>query len=86
MNNVNQAILEIRQILGERLSTAAAVREYHGKDLTWNPSQLPDAVAFVQSTEEIQAIVKICVRNKAPIIPFGAGTSLEGHLDRKSVV
>ena len=79
MNNVNQAILEIRQILGERLSTAAAVREHHGKDQTWNPGQPPDAVAFVESTEEVQAIVHICARNRAPIIPFGTGTSLEGH-------
>ena len=79
MNNVNQAILEIRQILGERLSTAAAVREHHGKDQTWNPSQPPDAVAFVQNTEEVQAIVRICARNKVPLIPFGTGTSLEGH-------
>lgn len=79
MNNVNQAILEIRQILGERLSTAASVREHHGKDQTWNPSKPPDAVAFVHSTEEIQAIVQICGRNLTPIIPFGTGTSLEGH-------
>ena len=79
MNNVNQAILEIRQILGERLSTAQIVREHHGKDQTWNPGQPPDAVAYVQSTEEVQTIVQICARHKAPIIPFGTGTSLEGH-------
>ncbi len=79
MNNVNQVILEIRQILGERLSTAQIVREHHGKDQTWNPGQPPDAVAYVQSTEEVQTIVQICARHKAPIIPFGTGTSLEGH-------
>ena len=79
MNNVNQAILEIRQILGERLSTAQIVREHHGKDQTWNPGQPPDAVAYVQGTEEVQAIVRICGRHKVPIIPFGTGTSLEGH-------
>ena len=79
MNNVNQAILEIRQILGERLSTAQIVREHHGKDQTWNPGQPPDAVAYAQSTEEVQTIVRICAWHKAPIIPFGTGTSLEGH-------
>ena len=79
MNNVNQAILEIRQILGERLSTAQIVREHHGKDQTWNPGQPPDAVAYALSTEEVQAIVQICARHTAPIIPFGTGTSLEGH-------
>jgi D-lactate dehydrogenase (cytochrome) len=79
MDNLNQAILEIRQILGERLSTAQIVREHHGKDQTWNPGQPPDAVAFVQNTEEVQSIIRICARHKVPIIPFGTGTSLEGH-------
>lgn len=79
MNNVDQAILEIRQILGERLSTAPAVREHHGKDQTWNPGQPPDAVTFAQSTEEVQSVVQICARLRVPVIPFGTGTSLEGH-------
>src|SRR5690606_23320587 len=56
----SRAIDRIRQVLGERLSTAAAVREQHGHDQTWNEAALPDAVAFVESTEEVQAIVKIC--------------------------
>jgi D-lactate dehydrogenase (cytochrome) len=55
------------------------VREHHGKDQTWNPSAPPDAVAFVQSTEEVQAVVQCCAKHKIPIIPFGAGSSLEGH-------
>ena len=79
MDNANQAILEIRQILGERLSTAPAVREQHGKDQTWNEGAPPDAVAFVQTTAEVQSIVQICGRLKVPVIAFGAGTSLEGH-------
>jgi D-lactate dehydrogenase (cytochrome) len=79
MNNPNQAILELRQILGERLSTSASVREHHGKDETWNPGAAPDAVAFVQSTAEVQAVVQICARLKVPVIAFGTGTSLEGH-------
>jgi D-lactate dehydrogenase (cytochrome) len=79
MNNVDQAILEIRQILGERLSTAPAVCEHHGKDQTWNPGLPPDAVAFAQSTEEVQSVVQICARLRVPVIPFGTGTSLEGH-------
>ena len=78
-NSTAQTIAEIRLLLGERLSTALIVREQHGKDQTWNPSASPDAVAFVQSTAEVQAIVKICAKHSVPIIPFGAGTSLEGH-------
>jgi D-lactate dehydrogenase (cytochrome) len=78
-NSTIQAIAEIRNLLGDRLSTAAIVREQHGKDQTWNPGAPPDAVAFVQSTEEVQVIVKICARHAVPVIPFGTGTSLEGH-------
>jgi D-lactate dehydrogenase (cytochrome) len=77
--NLTQAIADIRILLGDRLSTAMIVREHHGKDQTWNPSAPPDAVAFVQSTEEVQAVVQSCAKHKIPVIPFGAGSSLEGH-------
>ena len=78
-NSTAQAIAELRALLGDRLSTAMIVREQHGKDQTWNPSAPPDAVAFVQSTLEVQGVVKICARHAVPMIPFGAGSSLEGH-------
>ncbi len=73
------AIDEIRGLISERLSTAAAVREQHGKDVTYHEGHAPDAVAFVQSTEEVAAIVRICARHGTPVIAFGTGTSLEGH-------
>lgn len=78
-NSTTQAMALIRAVLGERLSTAPAVREQHGKDLTWNPGAPPDGVAFVQSTEEVQRVVSICAAHQVPVIPYGAGTSLEGH-------
>jgi D-lactate dehydrogenase (cytochrome) len=78
-NSTTQAVAEVRKLLGDRLSTAPAVREQHGKDQTWNPGAPPDAVAFAESTEEVQQIVQICARYKTPVIAFGAGTSLEGH-------
>ena len=75
------AIASLHQLLGDRLSTAASVREQHGKDASYRPpSAPPDAVAFAQSTEEVSEIVKICARHKVPIIPFGVGTSLEAHV------
>jgi D-lactate dehydrogenase (cytochrome) len=74
-----QAIAELREVLGDRLSTAAAVREQHGKDQTWNPGAPPDAVAFVQTTGEVQRIVAICGKYDTPVIAYGTGTSLEGH-------
>jgi D-lactate dehydrogenase (cytochrome) len=74
------AIAEIKALLGERLSTARAVREQHGRDESYHAPAPPDAVAFARSTEEVSAIVKICARHKVPIIPYGTGTSLEGHV------
>src|SRR3954468_8261037 len=71
-------IAELRDLLGERLSTAAAVCEHHGKDASYHPVDPPDAVAFVQSTEEVAAVVSACARHDTPVIPFGTGTSLEG--------
>jgi len=78
-SNTMQAVAEIRQLLGDRLSTSAAVREQHGKDQTWNPGAPPDAVAFARSTEEVRKIVLICGKYDTPVIAYGTGTSLEGH-------
>lgn len=71
---------ELKTLLGERLSTSAAVREAHGHDESYHPTEAPDAVAFAHTTEEVSEIVKICARHKRPVIPFGTGTSLEGHV------
>src|SRR5438067_4998086 len=79
-NSTAQTIAELRDILGDRLTTAQSAREQHGKDQTWNPGAPPDAVAFVHTTEEAQKIVMICGRYDTPIIPYGTGTSLEGHI------
>ena len=67
--STTHAIAEIREWLGERLSTAPAVREQHGKDQTWNLGAPPDAVAFVKSTEEVQRIVATCAKHGTPVIP-----------------
>jgi D-lactate dehydrogenase (cytochrome) len=74
------AIASLQQLLGDRLSSAESVREHHGKDASYHACVPPDAVAFAQSTEEVSEIVKLCARHKVPIIPFGAGTGLEGHV------
>ena len=76
---VDAAIEEAEALLGERLSTSRSVRDLHGESVTWFSTQPPDAVAYVHSTEEVSQLVKICARHKVPIIPYGAGTSLEGH-------
>src|SRR5580765_5296586 len=79
-NSLAQSIAEIGDVLGDRLTTATAARQQHGKDQTWNPGSPPDAVAFVRTTAEVQKIVTICARYGTPVIPYGAGTSLEGHI------
>jgi len=78
---IEQVIDELRARMGNRISTGTDVREQHGNTLTWLPNQPPDAVVFPQTTEEIVNIVKLCSEHHVPIIPFGAGTSLEGHLN-----
>ena len=75
------ALAELSALLGARLATGAAIRDQHAHILSWTPPQPPDAVAFAQSTEEIAAIATICAAHGVPIIPFGTGTSLEGHVN-----
>jgi len=72
---------KLQELLGERCSTAEAVREQHGKDESWHEVCPPDIVCFAHSTEEVSQIVALCAEHKVPIIPFGAGTSLEGHVN-----
>ena len=57
-----------------------SVREQHGRDESFHASAPPEAVAFVECNEEVAEIVQICVQHQKPIIPFGTGTSLEGHV------
>ncbi len=65
---------------GEQSSTAAAVREHHGRDESAYPPMPPDAVVFARSTEDVAALVELAALHRVPVIPFGVGSSLEGHL------
>ena len=78
---VEAAIGALAASFGNRLVTSQAVREQHGNTLTWIENQPPDAVVFPQSTDDVQEAVRICVQHKVPVIPFGTGTSLEGHIN-----
>jgi len=80
LSRMNRVLTELRMLLGERVSTSGAVREHHGKDESYFPYALPDAVVFVENTEEVRDVVNICRRHRVPMIPFGVGTSLEGHI------
>ncbi len=70
----------LRAHFGDRFSLAHAVREHHGRDESAYAPMLPDAVVFAHSTEDVVALVKRCVEFRIPLIPFGVGSSLEGHL------
>jgi D-lactate dehydrogenase (cytochrome) len=80
-----QAVAAVLEALaarfGNRLVTSQAVREQHGNTTTWVANEPPDAVVFPQTTTDVQEVVRICAAQRVPVIPFGTGTSLEGHVN-----
>ena len=70
----------LRKLLGDRVSTHLGLREQHGKDESFHTARAPDAVAYPVSTQEVSQIVRLCARTGTALVPFGAGTSLEGHI------
>jgi len=78
---VETVIAALAAMVGNRLVTSRAAREQHANTLTWVGNQPPDAVVFPHSTEEVQAIVRLCAAERVAVIAFGAGTSLEGQVN-----
>jgi D-lactate dehydrogenase (cytochrome) len=78
---IEAVIAALAANFGNRLVTSRAVREQHANTLTWVGNQPPDAVVFPQSTEDVQQVVRLCAAERVPVIPFGAGTSLEGQVN-----
>ncbi len=78
---IETVIAALTAAFGNRVVTAQAVREQHGNTLTWVTNQPPDAVVYAQATEDVQKIVGLCKEHGAPVIPYGTGTSLEGHVN-----
>jgi len=74
-------IAAARSLLGERLSVNRTVREQHSRGEDTTTPTLPDAVAFVETTEEVSRLVALCHQHGVAVTPFGAGTSLEGHVN-----
>jgi D-lactate dehydrogenase (cytochrome) len=73
-------IAALQQRFGTQCSTALAVREQHGRDESTFTVPPPAAVVFAESTQDVADAVALCARHKVPVIPFGVGSSLEGHL------
>ena len=77
---VDAVIAQAREFLGDRMTTNAALCEQHSHGEDVQPRTLPDAVAFVERGEEAARILALCYQHGVPVVPFGAGTSLEGHV------
>jgi D-lactate dehydrogenase (cytochrome) len=75
-----EVLADLRSLLGERATSAQGVRAHHGRDESHFPEAPPDAVVFPNSSEEVRGVVDICRRHATPIIPFGIGSSVEGHV------
>src|SRR2546427_7900070 len=74
------AISELRTLLGARFNDSAAVREHHSRGESYHVPAPPDVVCFPHTTEEVAGILNVSARYHVPVVPFGAGTSLEGHV------
>ena len=73
-------VTALKERFGDRFSTAQAIRDHHGKDESPFPTVPPDAVVYAQSTQEVVEIVDLCREHRFPLIPYGAGSSIEGQL------
>jgi len=76
-----QAIAELKQRLGARANDTASVREHHSRGESYHTPAAPDVVCLPHTTDEVADIVRISARYGLPVVPFGAGTSLEGHVN-----
>jgi D-lactate dehydrogenase (cytochrome) len=77
---VGEVIAQLQELLPGRCTTSETERVAHGTDESFHTTYPPDAVVFPTSVEEVQAIVRTCAAHDVPIIPYGAGTSIEGHI------
>ena len=77
---VDAVMSQAREFLGDRMTTNTALREQHSHGEDTNPPVLPDGVAFIETTDEAAKLLALCHAHRVPIVPFGAGTSLEGHV------
>src|SRR5438552_551617 len=79
--DLGQAIQSLKSLLDSRATTASAVREHHSRGESYHAPAPPDIVCFPRTTGEVSEVVKISAKCQVPVVPFGAGTSLEGHVN-----
>ncbi len=78
---VDTVIGAARAFMGDRICTNAAIRELHSHGEDSSTPTLPDAIAFAATTEEVSRLLTLCYQHEVPVVAFGAGTSLEGHVN-----
>ncbi|MEM8663079.1 MAG: FAD-binding oxidoreductase, partial [Pseudomonadota bacterium] len=78
--SIESAIAALKPQFGARLSTGESVRDQYGRNEAWYPVTPPDAVVWPETTEEVATVARTCSEHGCPIIAWGAGTSLEGHI------
>ncbi|TMV14917.1 FAD-binding oxidoreductase [Arenibacterium halophilum] len=78
---IRVALERLTEAFGARCQTGQAIREQHGHTTTWIKTQAPDAVIMARSTDEVSQIVRVCADLAVPVIAYGTGTSLEGHVN-----
>ncbi|WP_180901376.1 FAD-binding oxidoreductase [Martelella soudanensis] len=71
----------LQQRFADKVQTGEAFRAQHAHTTTYLPAQLPDAVFFAESADDVKQVVRVCAAHKVPIIPFGTGSSLEGQVN-----
>ena len=81
MTDRSALLEELRAIDGAGFTTTDAVRDHHSRGESHHAAHMPDAVVFPESNEAVQAVVRACARHRCPVVPFGAGSSLEGHVN-----
>ena len=80
-DSIKLCVNKIKEEFGQQFSNSKSILEQHTHTMTIHESQLPDGVVFAETKEDVQKVVKICSEHKCPIIPFGVGSSFEGHLN-----
>ena len=79
--SIRLCVEKIKNEFGQQFSNSKSILEQHTHTMTIHDSELPDGVVFVESKDDVQKVVKICNEYKCPIIPFGIGSSFEGHVN-----
>tara|TARA_B100000676_G_C18065645_1_gene840795 strand:- start:112 stop:1524 length:1413 start_codon:yes stop_codon:yes gene_type:complete len=79
--SIKLCVKKLKEEFGQQFSNTQSILEQHTHTMTIHESELPDGVVFVETKNDVQKVVNICKEYKCPIIPFGVGSSFEGHLN-----